>query len=182
MLIWFKKNNFLYKNIVIKFDFTDIWEREFISTEISKNLLQYDKDIQERTGYAAEFEVDNFKNDLHYSVINVRISNSGLLSGHLYTDMGDIWEHPTMKSVLPITNNKKNPNNAYANDLILIYTNHKYIIFLKNWENPKFFTVSFPTLFLLRIRDHVSITHGQKKYAIRVLRKIGIVTLFEGVI
>ncbi len=54
---------------------------------ISNRVLQCDEDIQEREGYVADLETGNFENDLHHAVSNARISNSGLLSGCLYTDV-----------------------------------------------------------------------------------------------
>ncbi len=56
---------------------------------ISSRVLQCDEDTQEREGYVADLETENFENDLHHAVNNAGISNSGLLSGCLYTDADD---------------------------------------------------------------------------------------------
>lgn len=56
-------------------------------TNISSKVLQCDEDIQEREGYVADLEIENFENDLHHTVSNTRISNSGLLSDCLYIDI-----------------------------------------------------------------------------------------------
>lgn len=45
-LIWFKKNNYLYKNIVINFNFIDTWEEESVLAGISDTILQSDEDIK----------------------------------------------------------------------------------------------------------------------------------------
>lgn len=60
VLMWLKDNNSLYKNIVINFDFTNTWEKAFVSAGILNGVLQYDEDIQERKGCATDMEVDDF--------------------------------------------------------------------------------------------------------------------------
>lgn len=158
-----KANNLLYKDIVINFELTDTWEGEFVSAGISDRILQCDEDIQEREGYAADLDTDNFENDLHYAINNVEIGDSGLLSGCLYTDVDDTWEHPTMKLVSAITNHKNKSNNNFADFPILRYKNGGRVIFLNDWENSEYFTASFPTIFLFGIEGHISTTHGSRK-------------------
>lgn len=108
-------------------------------------------------------KVDNFENDFYHAINNPGIGDCGLLSDFWYIDMDNTWEHPIMKLVLAITNYKKNPNNAYINTPIFIYINYECIVSLNNWENPKFFTTSFLTLFSFRIRGYIFTTHNQKK-------------------
>lgn len=67
-----------------------------------------------------------------------------------------------MKLVLAITNNKKKSNNKDANVPILTYKNSGCVIPLNNWENPKYFTASVPSLFHFGIGGHVSTTRGSK--------------------
>ncbi len=90
VLLWLKDNNALYKDIVINFDLTDTWKGEFIPAGISSRVLQYDEDIQEREGYVADLETENFENDLYHAMNNAGISESGLLSSCLYTNADDI--------------------------------------------------------------------------------------------
>ncbi len=39
VLLWLKDNNTLYKDIVINFDLTDIWEGEFVPANILSRVL-----------------------------------------------------------------------------------------------------------------------------------------------
>ncbi len=95
-LLWLKDNNVLYKDIIINFDLTDIWEGEFVPASISSTVLQCNEDTQEREDYVANLERENFENDLHHTVSNAGISESGLLSGWLYIDTDDTQENPTI--------------------------------------------------------------------------------------
>lgn len=48
MLLWFKDNNVLYKNIVINLDLIDTWEGEYVFAGIFSRVLEYDNDIQKK--------------------------------------------------------------------------------------------------------------------------------------
>lgn len=126
-------------------------------------MLQCDEDIQEREGYAADLEAGNFENDLHHTANNARIGDSDLLSGCLYTDVNDTQEHPTMKLVSAITNYKSRSNNDNTNSLILTYQNNGYVTPLNDWDNPEYFTASFPTLSPFGIGGHLSTANSPKK-------------------
>lgn len=108
-------------------------------------------------------KIDNFENNLHHAVNNLGIGDSSLLSGYLYIDMDDTGKHFIIKLILAIINDEKNPNNIYIDALILTYTNHDHSVPWNNSDTSEFFTVFFPTLFLFRIRGHISIIFGLKK-------------------
>lgn len=59
----------------------------------------------------ANLKTDNFKNNLHHADNNIGIRDSGLLSGCLYINMDNTWEHLTMKLVSAISNHKRKNNN-----------------------------------------------------------------------
>lgn len=164
--MWLKNHNILYKDIVINFDLTDTWEGKFIPAGISSRVLQYDDDIQEKEGYAANLETDNFENNLHYAVNSAGISDSSVLSGCLYTDTDDTQEYLTMKLVSAICNHKRKSNNQDVNTLILTYKNPGRVISLNDWDNPEYFTASLPSLFAFGTGDHISTTNSSRKYKI----------------
>lgn len=60
-------------------------------------------------------------------------------------------------------NYKNKFNKDYTYYSILIYRSSRYVISLNNWENPKYFTTSFSTLFPFGIKGHIFTIHGQKK-------------------
>ncbi len=68
-----------------------------------------------------------------------------------------------MKFVSAITNHKRKSNNKDANTPILTYNNSGKVVPLNDWENPEYFTASFPSLFLFGIGGHISTTRGSKK-------------------
>lgn len=148
---------------MINFGLTNTWKGGFVSARISSRMLQYDKDIQKRKSYAADFEVENFENNLHHAINNVGIGDLSLLNGCLYTNIDDIQKHSTMKLVSIITNHKRKSINKNNNLSILIYKNNGYVILLNNWENPKYFIAFFLSFFSFDIGGHVSIVYNPKK-------------------
>lgn len=47
--------------------------------------------------------------------------------------------------------------------LVITYKNNRYFILLNNWENPKYFMLAFPTLFLFGIEGHFITSNNEKK-------------------
>lgn len=125
--------------------------------------MQYHENTPEREGYVTDLEIENFENDLHHADSNVEISDSGLLSDCLYTNVDHTWDHFTIKLVFAITNHKRKSNNKDDNIPIVTYKNSSRVVHLNNWENLVYFMAFLPSLFLFGIGDHVSITHGSKK-------------------
>ena len=146
-LLWLKDNITLYKDIVINLNFIDTWQEEFVLANGLSRVLEYDEDIQEREGYITDLEVGNFENNLYHAANNIRIGNSGLLSGCLYIDVNNTREHPTIKLVLAITSHKNRSYNDNTNSPIWIYENNESVTPLNNWNNPKYFRISFRTFF-----------------------------------
>ncbi len=99
---------------------------------ISSRVLQYDEYIQEKNNYVDDLKIEIFENDFYRTMNNAGISDSYLLNGCLYINTDDISKHPTMKSVLAITNYKRKFNNKNANIPILIYKNSSKVVPLNN--------------------------------------------------
>lgn len=89
-------------------------------------------DIQGKENYAADLEAKSFQNDLYNIVNSKKISDSGLLNGFLYINIGNTREYSIIKLVLAITNHKKKSNNKNTNLPILIYKNSRSIISLND--------------------------------------------------
>lgn len=68
----------------------------------------------------------------------------------------------TINFVFAQINYNKNHNNINTNAWILIYVKHEGIISLSNMKNLGVFTASFHTLFILRIKGHISTISGSK--------------------
>lgn len=139
-----------------------IWEKEFIPTGISNQVLQCNNNIHKKKSYAINLKTNNFENNLYYTINNTKISNSSILSKFLYTNVNNTWKHPIMKLVSAISNHKRKSNNQEANISIFTYKNAGYIVSLNDWENIKYFTVFFSFLFFFNTRNHKFATSSSK--------------------
>lgn len=156
-LTWLKENNTLYQDISINHDLLDGWNEEFVPVGISSRVLKYDPSHEEREGYAANFDSDNYENKLHHALGTGGLNDSGILSGCLYTDVYDTQENPTMKLVLAVTNHKRTAASEDTSEIpILTYENNGRPVPLNDWENPDYFTSAFPTLFPFVIGCHLT--------------------------
>ena len=156
----------MYKDKIINFNLIDIWKEKFIFVSILSKILQYNNNIQNKKGYAANLKTDNFKNNLHYIINGEKINDFDLLHSCLYINIENIWEYLTMKLVSTISNYKKISNNQNVNTPILTYKNPGCNFFLNDWDNPEYFTTSFLSLFSFGAKGHISITNFSKKYKI----------------
>lgn len=128
-----KNYNILYKDIVINFDLINTCKKEFIPANILSQMLQCNNNNQEKKGYTTYLKINNFENNLYYTVNNTGISDSSILNGCLYTNIDSTWEHLTIKLISAIYNYRKNNNNQDVNTPILTYKNSDCIIFFKWW-------------------------------------------------
>lgn len=114
----------------------------------------------------AYLKINNFENNLYYVINNVRISNSNLLNGCLYTNTDNTWEYPTIKLVLAIYNYKRKNNNQDVNTPILTYKNPDCVIFLNDSNNPEYFIAFFLFLFSFNTKSQIFATNFSGKYKI----------------
>lgn len=136
-LLWLKKKNIFYKDIIINYQELDNQEDKFIPTGISFEVLQYDPNYEEQEGYSANFSrVDNYKNELYHILDSARINTDGILSNCLYTNADDTQMHSILKLLSVVINFK---NNALLNQdsrlFILIYINKSCLTPLNNQDN-----------------------------------------------
>ncbi len=142
----------------------DDWQDEFIPTSIKSCVLLYDPDSDERERYSADLNADNHENELHHSMSDAWLNDSGLLSGCLYTDIDDARDHFIMKLVSTVANYKQGAASTENLDLpILTYKNKGRLIPLNDWENPNNFTMVFPSLFPLGIEGHLAAYNIKKR-------------------
>lgn len=69
-------------------------------------VLYYIADFDEWEEYIINIKIDNFKKKLNYTMNDIGLNNSGLLSDYLYTDIDNIWKNLTLKLLSTITNYK----------------------------------------------------------------------------
>lgn len=71
-----------------------------------------------------------------------------------------------MKLISAISNYKRKNNNQDVNTLILTYKKPSQVVFLNDWDNLEYFTISFPFLYFFDTKSHISATNSFRKYKI----------------
>lgn len=94
--------------------------------------MQCDNDNKEWESYIANLEVENIQNELYHVVKNAGLSDSGLLSGCLYSDVDNTQEYHTMKLVSVISNHNRKFINIDTNNPIFTYKNTGGVWLLNN--------------------------------------------------
>jgi len=168
-LQWLRLHNKLYSGIVINQELLDSWADSFIPKDLEESIVYSASDHKEREGYAADIEADNCENDLQEALDD---QMSGPIStGCVYSDVGSVRQRPELKLVTAILNLERerfqsiprgDPNDGdrtsqYVEDVPVIrYVSDGRSVLLNNWQDPEYFTGSFPTLFPSGSGGHLS--------------------------
>lgn len=103
------------KGIVINVNLLYTWKNKFLPVGITSNVLQYKCNLSKQKGYAINLASMNFENKL-YQVFDITgLDDSGCLSGYLYKNANNTWEHLTTKLVSTLANHK---NSGTSIDLL----------------------------------------------------------------
>jgi hypothetical protein len=119
-------------------------------------------DHQEREGYTADLGAGNHENDLQEALDSDGQATGSISSGCVYSDVESARQHPTLQLVSAILNLERdrferdsppdsaggNANPPYIEDVPVIrYVSTGRSVLMNDWQDPEFFTGSFPTLF-----------------------------------
>ena len=96
-LLWLGANNILYKNVIINHKEMANWEDEFVPRSIKDNIVLSPFDHSKHKDYMHNFSQDNLENDMHAAILDCNISQSGLLSGCVFSDIDGTYHHPILK-------------------------------------------------------------------------------------
>jgi hypothetical protein len=167
------QHNHLYRDLTINHAMMDDWSEEFIPPEIHDNIICLgSSDQHEREGYTVSLQTGNYENDLHAAqdAIFDTDDHELLISSSVYTDVNGERQDPyarmidTLREV--VTANGYGTGEATAGDSIngpgcrtgsmptISYAIRGQSALMNSWEDPRYFTAAFPTLFPTGIGGH----------------------------
>jgi hypothetical protein len=161
-LQWLRLYNKLYRHIAINQELLDSWADSFIPRDLEESMVHSKEDHEEREGYTADLGAGNHENDLQEALDSDGQATGSISSGCVYSDVESARQHPTLQLVSAILNLERdrferdsppdsaagNANPPYIEDVPVIrYVSTGRSVLMNDWQDPEFFTGSFPTLF-----------------------------------
>jgi hypothetical protein len=159
-LQWLRLRNRLYSRIVVNQELLDSWADSFIPRDLEDSVVHSKNDHEEHEGYAADIGADNCENDLQEALDD---QTSGPIStGCVYSDVEARRRLPTLHLISAILDlererfqrhpqadsSDESHASQYIEDVPVIrYVSNGHSVLLNNWQDPEYFTGSFPTLF-----------------------------------
>lgn len=161
--------NHLYWDLTINYSMMDGWSDEFIPPEIYNNIICLGtSDYHEREGYTVSLRTGNYKNDLYTAQDTIFNTDDPepLISSSVYKDVNRERQDPnariidalrevvscnrcsTYKGALAAEDVIDSLDSRQGTMLTISYTIHRQSALINNWEDPCYFTATFPTLFL----------------------------------
>jgi hypothetical protein len=167
-LQWLRLYNKLYNHIVINRELLHSWADSFIPHDLEEAMVHSEDDREEHEGYAADLGPGNHENDLQEALDGQPTAPIG--TGCVYSDVESSRQHPTLQLVSAILNLERdrferdspprpgggNAGPHYVEDVPVIrYVSTGRSVLMNDWQDPEFFTGSFPTLFPLGSGGHL---------------------------
>lgn len=136
-----------------------------MSVSIVNIVLQFRPDRSKSEGYAMNLDSYNFKIKWHYTVKSAGLDDSSCLTGCLYIDANNAWEHLTTKLVSALANHKNARTliNSKSEMVVFTYQTKSNITPLNNWDKSDYFTTAFLSLFLFEIGGHLTQKDGPRR-------------------
>jgi uncharacterized protein DUF6570 len=159
-LQWLRLNNKLYSHIIINQELLDQWADTFIPHDLQESVVHSESDREEHEGYAADLQAGNHENDFQEALESQ--TTAPISTGCVYSDVESLRQHPTLQLVSAILNLERdrferncphdssggNEKPQYVEDVPVIrYVSNGRSVLMNDWQDPEFFTGSFPTLF-----------------------------------
>jgi hypothetical protein len=165
------QNNLVYKDVTINHSMMESWDNSFIPPEIANNIIHAThSDHHEREGYTVGLQAGNLENDFQAAQDAAFNDDDELLiTGSVYTDvngerrdpnvpmidalLGMVanTSSPTDQTMPPTTANRPDRRNVPT----ISYSIQGQAVLLNHWEDPRYFTGAFPTLFPNGIGGHL---------------------------
>jgi uncharacterized protein DUF6570 len=167
-LQWLRLYNKLYSHIVINQELLVSWADSFIPRDLEESIVHSESDHEEREGYAADLRAGIHENDFQEALDDQPAAP--ISTGCVYSDVESSRQHPTLQLVSAILNLERdrfernpppdssggNPVPHYIEDVPVIrYVSTGRSMLMNDWQDPEFFTGSFPTLFPLGSGGHL---------------------------
>ena len=102
-------------------------------------------DHSEYKDYTHNLNENNLENDIHIAISDCYKSQSGFLSGCVFSNIDGMCHYLVLK-LISMVNNLTNDNDKKTKPLIMYNTN-SYLKYLNDWENEYYFIRIFLTLF-----------------------------------
>ena len=169
-LQWLRLYNNLYRHITINQELLDSWADSFIPRDLEESMVHSEGDREEHEGYTADLGAGNHENDLQEALDSNGQPTGPISSGCVYSDVESARQHPTLHLVSAILNLERdrferdalsdpaggNMTPHYVEDVPVIrYVSAGGSVLMNDWQDPEFFTGSFPTLFPLGSGGHL---------------------------
>jgi hypothetical protein len=167
-LQYLAQHNHLYRDLTINHAMMDDWSGEFIPPDIRDNIICLgSSDQHEREGYTVSLQTGNYENDLHAAQDAVfgTDDHEPFISSSVYTDVNEERQDPyarmidtlrevvtrgvygTGESVPTVEDVIDGPGRRRGNMPTISYAIRGQSALMNSWEDPRYFTAAFPTLF-----------------------------------
>ena len=132
------------------------WDDKFIPFGITNNTINFNFDHYERLGYIANICQDNYENNFHLAIVDIRIKRDHIYSGYVYNDIDNGRQKPTLQLLSAIGNIKAiDLSSDSISPFVISYRNKKWPILLNDWKDPHYFTLAFLCLFSNKTKGHL---------------------------
>ena len=131
---------------------------EFIPKGISSRVVIMEEDSFKHEGYGANLVKNNEENDLYHAIGFVGMSELGLLSGYIYTDVNKYRQNLFLKlisAIYKLSDDNATENHNEKPKPAIRYNLHSDGKPLNDWDNPDFFLIAFNTIFFYGNDGHI---------------------------
>jgi hypothetical protein len=116
-LQWLVAHNKNYHDLAINYPLLSSWPDEFVPPQIAANItFLNESDHNEREGYTASLETDNFENDFHAACYDATDIGAVFSSGSLCTDIDGERINHEMQLLHTLTASVENPESSSGAD------------------------------------------------------------------
>ena len=158
------QKNPVYKDVTINHSMMESWDNDFVPPEIANNVIHAThSDHHEREGYTVGLQAGNLENEFQAAqdaAFNAD-DNDPFITGSVYTDVNGERRDPNVPMIdalLGMVANRSNPTDQtipptttncpdQRNMPTISYSIQGQAVLLNHWEDPRYFTGAFPTLF-----------------------------------
>jgi hypothetical protein len=171
------RNNYLYYELTINHPMMDSWSDEFIPPELQNSIIYLDEaDHHEREGYTVDLQRGNYENDFQAAEDNAFEPDGSdpLLTGSVTSDITGDRQNPDTRTIHTLldlvtskTHSAKQPASTTNDGLdtgqpsdhrrfpVISYTIRGRTALVNHWDDHRYFTAAFPTLFPAGIGGHL---------------------------
>ncbi len=116
-----------------------------IPRSIKDNIILSPSDHSKHEGYSHDLSKVNLENNMHAAISDCNESQSGFLSGCVFSNIDRTRHHPVLKLISAV--NKLANDNGEKTELLIVYNTNGHPTYLNDWKDEYYFTGAFPMLF-----------------------------------